>query len=163
MENKAKTSLKHTKKTVIVSACLLGLPTRYDGGDCRSPELIQQLSGFITIALCPEELGGLTTPRRGAEISEGDGRDVLKDTACVVTTNEADAGLEQTNVTANFIKGAEEVLRIARLNSVNLAYLKEKSPSCGVNLIKKNREDQKGMGVTAALLKENGIETIGIP
>jgi uncharacterized protein YbbK (DUF523 family) len=142
-------------EAIIVSACLLGLPTRYDGGECKDAELISRLGGDIIIALCPEQLGGLSTPRAPSEITGGDGTSVLDGTAKV-----KDA--ENTDVTEAFIKGAEEVLRIALLNSVSKAYLKEKSPSCGVNLIKKNNKDQKGSGVLAALLKKNNIEVIAI-
>ena len=155
-------------KTIIVSACLLGIPTRYDGGDSRNDELISELAGVVVIAICPEELGGLPTPRSAAEIKDNaegrcapdgpkapEGAGVLDGTACVVTK-------DGTDVTSNFIKGAEEVLRIARDNQVTRAYLKEKSPSCGLDLIKKDGNNHEGSGVTTALLKKNNIETIGI-
>ncbi len=157
MKNKAvKETTAGDGAAVIVSACLLGLPTRYDGGDSRNGELIKKLAGKVIIALCPEELGGLPTPRPAAEIKDGDGSCVLDGTACVKTPCGGD-------VTANFIKGAKEVLRVAGLNRVARAYLKEKSPSCAVNIIKKHGKDYAGSGVTAELLKRNNIETIGVP
>ncbi|VAV84745.1 Uncharacterized protein YbbK [hydrothermal vent metagenome] len=156
MENNIKKIATDDTEAVIVSACLLGLPTRYDGGDSRSNELIKKLAGKVIIAVCPEELGGLSTPRPCSEITgDGTGADVLDGTACVQTSS-------GTEVTANFIKGAQEVLRIARLNKVTKAYLKEKSPSCGVKIIKQHGKDYAGSGVTAELLKRNKIETIGV-
>jgi len=157
---------KKTEK-VIVSACLLGIPSRYDGGHSKNDELIRKLSGKVVIAVCPEELGRLATPRPAAEIKgsgdggcdtqigTADGASVLDGIARVID-------IDGTDVTSNFIKGAEETLRIAMNNQVTRAYLKEKSPSCGVNIIKQKGSDTTGIGVLTALLKKNNIETIGV-
>lgn len=106
------------------------------------------------IPVCPEQLGGLTTPRLPAEIKDGGGQDVLDGLARVVDK-------EGTDVTDQFIKGAYETLKLARLLGARKAILKEKSPSCGPGKIydgnfKGNLID--GSGVTAALLRSNGIE-----
>ncbi|MBI5454271.1 MAG: DUF523 domain-containing protein [Deltaproteobacteria bacterium] len=141
-------------KTVIVSACLLGLKTRYDGGDALSAEALKELKGAIPIPVCPEVLGGLPTPRPRAEIGSGDGKDVLDGASSVIDENGGDC-------TALFLRGAEAVLEIARLTGAREAFLKEKSPSCGVTLISRKGADEKGLGVTTALLQKEGLETKG--
>ena len=90
--------------------------------------------------VCPEQLGGMATPRPAADIIGGDGYDVLNGTAKVCTKNDAD-------VTVPFIKGAQQVLEIARSNVITGICLKARSPSCSVS---------GTIGVTAALLKKHG-------
>ncbi|HAO93809.1 MAG: hypothetical protein A2X93_00890 [Deltaproteobacteria bacterium GWC2_56_8] len=141
-------------KTVIVSACLLGLKTRYDGNDALNAEVLKELNGAIPIPVCPEVLGGLPTPRPKAEIDQGDGASVLEGSSRVVDEKGRDC-------TAEFIRGALAVLEIARLTGAREAFLKEKSPSCGVALISKKGGQEKGLGVTAALLKKDGVEIKG--
>lgn len=141
-------------KTVIVSACLMGLKTRYDGRDALSNEALKELRGAIPFPVCPEELGGLPTPRPRAEIGSGNGMAVLCNGSRVVDENGRDC-------TASFLKGAHAVLEIARLSGARVAFLKEKSPSCGVKLISKKGTSEPGMGVTAALLKKEGLEVKG--
>jgi len=99
------------------------------------------LKRFRLIPVCPEQLGGLPTPRPPAEILGGDGADVLSGTARVIN-------LRGEEVTEAFMRGAEEVLRLARLLGVRRAFLKAKSPSCGL----------EPLGVTAALLLREGLE-----
>jgi uncharacterized protein YbbK (DUF523 family) len=96
------------------------------------------------IPVCPEQLGGLSTPREAADIVGGDGADVLAGTARVLTKS----GLD---VTAQFIRGARQVLHIAHLQNTGMAFLKARSPSCAVH---------GRMGVTAALLQSAGIALI---
>ncbi len=167
MDCSAKKTTTSAPETIIVSACLLGIPSRYDGGDSKNEELISRLAGKVIIAVCPEELGGLPTPRPAAEIKGSD------DGVCVTTPGNADGasvldGMARVvakdgkEVTKDFIRGAEETLRIAKKNQATQAYLKEKSPSCGVTTIKRGNRDCKGSGVTTELLKRNKIETIGI-
>lgn len=141
-------------KTVIVSACLLGLKTRYDGNDALNAEVLKELKGAIPIPVCPEVLGGLPTPRPRAEIDSGDGTDVLDGASSVVDENGRDR-------TTAFLSGAEAVLEIARLTGARVAFLKEKSPSCGVTLISKKGAHEAGLGVTTALLQKKGIEIKG--
>ncbi len=166
-------------ETIIVSACLLGIPSRYDGGHSKNDEFIKGLAGKVVIAICPEELGGLPTPRPAAEIKAGDAAknrcvpERSENNGCVTTIGSADGAsvldgmakvmnIDGKEVTENFIKGAEETLQIARKNQATRAYLKEKSPSCGVTTIKSNNKDCKGSGVTAELLRRDKIKTIGV-
>jgi len=141
------------KKRVLVSACLLGLRTKYDGGH----NCLQQLSDLpakaALIPCCPEQLGGLPTPRRPAEIRGGDGHAVLSGTAAVMTADGED-------VTRAFCLGAQETLRLAGLLSVQGALLKARSPSCGCGSIYDGTFSGKtraGDGVTAALLRRQGL------
>ena len=153
MDKKAKAA-----SPLLVSACLLGVNSRYDGTSAEDPALIAligDLKATPVIPVCPEQLGGLSTPRAMAEIRGGDGRAVLDSEARVIDLDGAD-------VTENFIKGAEEVLKIALLIGAKKALLKEKSPSCGVAFIKKHSALTNGMGVLTALLKREGIEVEGV-
>lgn len=131
-----------SKQIIMVSSCLVGLCTRYDGILKTSDQCLKRLAGAIWIPICPEQLGGLPTPREAADIFEGDGKDVLCGTAKVITKGGRD-------VTDQFIKGARQVLTIATRQEVNRIFLKARSPSCGVS---------GKTGVTAALLKQNGFE-----
>ena len=140
-------------ETVIVSACLLGINCRYDGGNSLDESLIRRLKDSHVVPVCPEQLGGFTTPRVAAEICGGDGFNVLGGLARVVN-------MEDKDVSGQFIRGAEEVLKIAELVGAKKAWLKEKSPSCGVSLIKCGSLEKAGSGVLAALLSKEGIELI---
>ena len=102
---------------------------------------MQELNGQCWIPVCPEQLGGLATPRTPANLVGGDGHDVLAGRAAVIDAN----GLD---VSAEFIRGAEQVLAIARAQNITLALLKSRSPSCGLG---------QPTGVTAALLLTNGL------
>ena len=150
-------STEDIKESVIVSACLLGINCRYDGKDAKSLDIDGLLKGRTPLPVCPEELGGLPTPRNKAEINSttGDGTDVLKGKAWVID----DTGLD---VTAEFLRGAEKVLKAAEAKGVKVALLKEGSPSCGVNAVSKDGKKVSGVGVTTAMLKEAGIATYGL-
>ena len=137
----------------LVSACLLGLCTRYDGGNNRNDQVLRFCADHLCIPVCPEQLGGLPTPRPAAEINGGDGAAVL-DHRCVVLDS---SGAE---VTAAFKLGAEQVLLLARLYHAQGALLKSRSPSCGSGQIHDGSfQDchKDGDGVTTALLKRNGV------
>ncbi len=136
---------------VIVSACLAGLNTRYDGGNRADEQVAALVRAGRAVPVCPEQLGGLPTPRPKAEISSGDGRDVLSGRAVVLSEDGSD-------LTERFIRGAAEVLRLARMMDVKEAVLKDGSPSCGVNRISRGGEQAAGMGVLAALLSLNGLK-----
>ena len=138
---------------IMVSACLVGVNSRYDGSNKLNENIIKLLKGVPFIPLCPEQLGGLPTPRNAAEIVGGDGFDVLRGKARVIDS-------EGVDVTGNFIKGANEVLKIINMLGIEKAILKEVSPSCGVNLIVCKDRLISGIGVTAAILKESNIEII---
>lgn len=138
---------------IIVSSCLLDIHSKYDGHS-NANELLMQYSHLGQyLPLCPEQLGGLTTPRPPVEIIGGSGEDVL--------FNGMRARDEQgRDVTAEFVKGAAEVLKIARAFPVAAAILKERSPSCGSSLIYDGTFQhitKPGQGVTAALLRSHGI------
>ncbi|MFZ5631393.1 MAG: DUF523 domain-containing protein [Bacillota bacterium] len=138
---------------ILVSSCLLGITAKYDGGKNSVPALIDLCSTGLIVPACPEQLGGSPTPRPPAEIRGGTGEDVLKGRARVYTSRGDD-------ITGLFIKGAREVLNICRMFRVKEAILKERSPSCGCNLIYNGTFQGvriKGRGVTAALLASEGI------
>ena len=130
----------------ICSACLLGIRCKYDGGHNLNKKVIALSKKEVLIPLCPEQLGGLSTPR---EQSEQQGKRVIT--------------ISGKNVTKNFEIGAEEVLKIVKLLNINQAVLKQRSPSCGVGQIYNGTFSKivtKGDGITTALLKRNGISVI---
>lgn len=133
---------------VLISGCLLGVNCKYNGGNNLVDKLTELVDQINFIPVCPEQLGGLTTPRPPSEIrAEGE--------ASKVVSNQ---GLD---VTVQFMKGAEESLRIAKLYNCKYAILKERSPSCGSTHIYDGSFQGKvkpGMGMTAALLKQHGIQ-----
>lgn len=134
---------------ILVSACLLGTPCRYDGTGKLEPALERlRAQSHTLVPVCPEVLGGLPTPRPPAE-RQPDGR--------VVTWEGAD-------VTAEYRAGAERALELARAHGCTLAMLKERSPSCGRGQIYDgtfSRTLIPGSGVTAQLLEEHGISVYG--
>jgi uncharacterized protein YbbK (DUF523 family) len=143
---------------VLVSACLLGLRTRYDGERMDPhPQALRLIESEMAIPICPEQLGGLPTPREPAEIVGGTGIDVLEGRGQVLTVG----GLD---VTAQYVAGAQEALRIARLLGAHRAVLSQNSPSCGVCGIYDGSFSHRlieGMGVCAALLDREGIDVCG--
>jgi len=140
---------------ILVSACLLGLPARYDGGHCRSAEVLALAGRCHLVPVCPEQLGGLSTPRPPSEMEHGDGSDVLDGRARVLST-------EGTNVTDNFLRGAGAAAQIAETCGATRAILKEGSPSCGVSRITRAGQAVEGEGTTAALLRRKGLRVDGI-
>ncbi len=138
---------------VLVSACLAGLPCRYDGSACPHPAALALVRARRALPVCPEQLGGLPTPRPRAEIAGGDGDDVLEGRARVLDEGGAD-------VTAAFVRGAEAVAALARAAGVRRALLKARSPSCGVGAVHDGTFSGRlrpGDGVTAAALRRQGI------
>jgi uncharacterized protein YbbK (DUF523 family) len=143
-------------KTYLVSACLLGLCTRYDGGHNRNIGVLNFCSGHFCIPVCPEQLGGLPTPRAASEIVNGEGADVL-DLKCVVVDRSG------SDVSSAFRLGAEQTLYLARQFEAVGAILKSRSPSCGTGLIHDGTfrgRYRAGDGVTAALLKRHGFQVL---
>lgn len=130
----------------LCSACLLGIRCRYDGKSKPDKRIIGLSRKEALIPVCPEQLGGLSTPRENSEIK---GKRVI--TA---------SGKDKTE---NMKKGAEETLKIAKLFNIKQAILKQKSPSCGCGKIYDGTFSGKiikGDGVTTALLKKNKIKVI---
>jgi uncharacterized protein YbbK (DUF523 family) len=138
----------------LISACLLGIRCAWDGQDVyKNGEAIKLLNSETLIPVCPEQLGGLKTPRAPQEIQRGTGEDVL-DGKCKVLN------IDGEDVTREFISGAEETLKIARLFHIEEFIAKSRSPSCGCRKIYDGTFSRKlidGDGVTTALLKRNGI------
>ena len=130
---------------ILVSACLMGINCRYDGGNNRNEKVLSLLNDkdICLIPICPEQLGGLTTPRLPSERNGGR----------VIQNSGAD-------VTKAFETGAQEALRVAQLWGCDRAILKAKSPSCGCGQIYDGTFSHKltpGNGCTAELLLREGI------
>lgn len=128
---------------IIVSGCLLGFNCRYKGDNCVNERILALAEKHTLIGICPEQMGGLATPRDPAEQVNGK----------VCTKNGAD-------VTAQYTKGAEAALRLALLNHADFAILKSRSPSCGSGIVYDGTftgTRVSGNGVCAALFKKNGI------
>ena len=144
------------KIKIIVSACLLGENCKYSGGNNKSENVIKYLEDKEYILVCPEQLGGLSTPRNPSEfITYGnkDGNDVLSGCTKVLSNKGID-------VTKNLIQGAEETLKIAKEHNAKTAILKAGSPSCGYKKIYDGTflgNKIQGMGVTAAILNKENI------
>lgn len=133
---------------ILVSGCLCGVNCKYSGGNNLNEEIYELYKKGILIPVCPEQLGGLTTPRPPSEIILKDG-----ETRVMAITGE--------DYTENFIRGAEETLRIAKDLGVKKAILKAKSPSCGIGKIYDGTFSgtlKEGNGITAELLLKNGIK-----
>ena len=133
--------------TILVSACLLGCPCRYDGTAKADPRVLALMERHTLIPVCPEQLGGLPTPRLPSERREG---------------GVFDRGGKDVSV--QYRQGAEEVLRLARLYGCTHAVLKERSPSCGSGQIYDGSFSHvlvPGSGVAAELLAQNGITVLG--
>ncbi|MGL5153189.1 MAG: DUF523 domain-containing protein [Clostridium sp.] len=129
----------------IISACLCGVNCRYNGKSSTIKEVVELVKSGKGILVCPEQLGGMETPRVPCEI------------ICDLKVINKDGD----NKTKEFLSGANEVLTLCKNLNIKKAILKENSPSCGSNFIyngKFNGGKIRGMGVTTALLRENGIE-----
>jgi uncharacterized protein YbbK (DUF523 family) len=145
--------MKGACSMILISACLAGVKCRYDGGSNRVDEIEKLITEGKGVLVCPEQLGGLPTPRIPCEIKNGDGSSVFKRSAAVYNR-------EGEDLTDCFIRGAEETLKIAKLYGVKKAILKARSPSCGKDRIYDGSFQKKltqGDGVTATLLKIHGI------
>ncbi len=131
----------------MISACLLGCRCRYDGASKTHPLAEALARRYELVPVCPEQLGGLATPRTPAE--RRDGRVVTRD---------------GQDVTGAYARGAEEAVRLAKLYRCRCALLKERSPSCGHGAIYDGTFSgclTEGSGVTAQLLEEQGIPVYG--
>ncbi|APG26678.1 hypothetical protein A7E78_01650 [Syntrophotalea acetylenivorans] len=139
-------------KPILVSACLLGLPTRYDGKHKENSQVLTHLKekGLHPIPVCPEQLAGLATPRPKCWFDQGDGKEVLLGKGRLVRSD----GKEMNS---HFIRGAEVTLQIARLTDCQTALFKEGSPSCGVGRVYRQQQSVAGQGVATAMLQHNGL------
>ena len=144
------------RKIKLISACLIGIKCRYDGRSkiCLKAKKLFEREKIIPV--CPEQLGGLPTPRIPSEVVNGNGTGVIKGKNKVIDKN-------GKNVTAKFLKGAQETLKIAKAVGAQEFIGKSKSPSCGAGFTYDGTFSNKlleGDGVTAALLKSQGIRAI---
>lgn len=140
----------------LISACLCGVNCKYSGGNNFKKKALDLFNKGLTLPICPEVMGGLSTPREPVEIIGGTGKDVLEGKAKVVSKTGEECTLA-------FIKGAEQVLLIAEKMNIKTVILKANSPSCGYGEIYDGtftRNKIIGNGVTAELLSQNGIEVI---
>jgi len=131
---------------ILVSACLAGSKCRYDGKSNICEKVVELVKNGLAIPVCPEQLGGLPTPRTPAEIVDGK----------VISKNGED-------VTENFKLGANETLRLAELAGTKRAVLKQRSPSCGFGKIYDGTNSGtviEGNGFTAQLLSDHGIQIL---
>lgn len=138
---------------MLVSACLAGIDCAWDGKDRMDPRIKAMVEKGLAVAVCPEVLGGRTIPRTQTEIRGGSGEDVLDGRAKVFDENSKD-------VTSEFLKGAQKALDIAKKHNIKKAILKSRSPSCGCGEIYDGSFQGRlvrGNGVTAALLKRQGV------
>lgn len=133
---------------IIVSACLAGCNCRYDGGNNKIKEIAEMVRNNKALAVCPEELGSLSTPRTPCEIK------IIANQVRVYTKDDDD-------VTEEFKKGAEKTLEIAKTYDVEYIVLKSNSPSCGFGKIYDGTFTGRlveGNGLTAQLLDQNGYK-----
>jgi uncharacterized protein YbbK (DUF523 family) len=131
---------------ILVSACLLGIDCKYSGGNNYNEKVLEYIKDYEVIPVCPEIMGGLSTPRPP---SERVGNKVINN--------------QNIDVTKEYIKGANETLKLAKLFDAKKALLKAKSPSCGKGKIYDGSFSGtliEGNGVTVDLLQSNGIEVI---
>ncbi|MCR4623027.1 MAG: DUF523 domain-containing protein [Clostridiales bacterium] len=129
---------------ILVSACLLGIQCRYKGDGCPCEGIIALSQKHTLIPVCPEQLGGLATPRPPAE-----------------RVGDRVMNREGADVTGAYTLGAEHAVRIAKLNNVRVAIMKAKSPSCGSGKVYDGTFSGRlvpGDGVCAEMLKAAGIK-----
>jgi uncharacterized protein YbbK (DUF523 family) len=140
-------------RPILVSACLLGLNTRYDGTTRRDERAIRWLAreGLIPVPVCPEQLAGLPTPRPPCQFAAGDGATLLDGGGRLLTA----AGEDRGEI---FRHGAAETLKAARLCGCQSALLKERSPSCGRHFVHRDGHVVPGQGVACALLLREGFD-----
>ena len=134
-------------QNLLISACLLGYCCRYDGSNNGPiPELLQLKRRYHLIPICPEQLGGLKTPRLPAE-----------------RLGDRVINCEGTDITAEYERGANEALRMAKLFGCTVAILKSRSPSCGPTEVYDGTFTHTVVqrpGTTAELLLQNGLEVL---
>ena len=134
---------------ILISACLAGINCKYSGGNNLNPELRDLVNSGKAVPVCPEQLGGLLTPRTPAEIIK-DSEENIK----VITKT-------GTDVTKEYILGAERALAIAKALNIKTAVLQSRSPSCGCGYIYDGTFTKHlivGNGITAELFIKNGIK-----
>jgi uncharacterized protein YbbK (DUF523 family) len=137
----------------LVSACLCGIPCRFDGKSAKDKQMEKLVRMQKAVPICPEILGGLSVPREKVKISKGDGKDVLSGSGSVISSKGQD-------VTSFLARGAFASVKIAEKFKIRKAWMKKKSPSCGCGQIKRRGRLVKGDGITVALFKREGIKVL---
>jgi uncharacterized protein YbbK (DUF523 family) len=141
----------------MISACLLGIRCAWSGDErYKNEQALELLQTDILLPVCPEQLGGLPTPRPPQEIQNGTGDDVLDGKVRVLNRDGID-------VTDAFVRGAQEVLKIAQQFNISTFIGKTGSPACGCGQIYDGSFSGRaieGNGVAAALLLRNGVRLI---
>ncbi|MGL5066674.1 MAG: DUF523 domain-containing protein [Sarcina sp.] len=140
---------------ILVSACLCGENCKYSGGNNENEKVKEFVKDKEVIYICPEQMGGLSTPRNPAEII-GTAKGVIDGTNKIITN-------DGTDVSSEFLNGAKKSLQVAIDNKVKLAILKAKSPSCGKGIVYDGTFSGNkvvGNGLTAQILIDNGIEVL---
>lgn len=137
---------------ILISACLVGVNCKYNGENNYNEKAMELLKSGEAIFVCPEQIGGLTTPREPSEIKEINGKKH-------VINNRGN------DVTIEFEKGANQVLKLVKELDIKKAVLQSRSPSCGIGKIYDGNFQGKlvnGNGILAQLLLDNGIEVVDI-
>jgi uncharacterized protein YbbK (DUF523 family) len=137
----------------LISACLAGVNCRWDGTNSRNQKIIELVGKGRALLVCPEELGGLSTPREKAYFFEGDGKDVIAGKGKVIT-------LSSKDITSQLLAGAKKTLKMAKKYKIKYAIMKKNSPSCGCGKIYIKGKLVKGDGVATVILKRERIKII---
>ena len=135
---------------IFVSACLVGINCKYNGGNNYNEKIFNLVKEGKAIPICPEQLGGLNTPRNSSEIKTINNKKYVVDN-------------EGNDVTSQFERGAREVIKLAKELNIKKIILQPRSPSCGIGKVYSGNFDKKlvdGNGILAQLCIENGIEVI---
>jgi len=146
-DNQVDSVKPNPEQMYLISSCLVGINCRYNGTSTNIANLKKMVETGKAIALCPEVMVGLPTPRESCEIKKNPKKVVI-----------SESGVDFTEY---FVKGAEETLRICREKNITKAILQSRSPSCGYGKIYDGNfrgKLVKGNGITADLLNKNGIE-----
>jgi uncharacterized protein YbbK (DUF523 family) len=142
-----------SKPRIVISACLAGLHTRYDGSARPHPQLREMKEQAILVPVCPEILGGLGIPRSPCYFIGGDGAAVLEGRARLIDKT----GIDRTSF---FLRAAHETRRVLQLVSPALILFKEGSPSCGIQRVDIEGSWQRGCGVVTSALRDSNIDII---
>ncbi|MDQ1504270.1 MAG: hypothetical protein QOD57_1997 [Actinomycetota bacterium] len=144
------------KPALLISACLLGVACNHEGRGSPRAVVDELARRYRLVPVCPEVLGGLPTPRAAAELTGGDGADVIAGAEGARVVN-----VEGDDVTAAYRRGAEAAVTLARAVGATRAVLKARSPSCGSSAVYDGTFSRRlvpGPGVTAAALAAAGLE-----